>query len=109
MSVKVQNIQVETTDSVKASISMLADRTLSGVVYLPFVDKIREYTYYGCSNVDTFVLPLCPSLSTIKEYSFANCGDITIKCLFPRARWNNITKETNWAQNSNVTVVCSDD
>ena len=109
MSIKVQNIQVETTDSVKASISMLADRTLSGVVYVPYVDNIKEYTYFGCKNVNIFILPFNPSLSKIKSWAFANCGDITIKCLFPRARWNNITKENYWAQNSNVTVVCSDD
>ena len=109
MSVKVQNIQIETTDSVKASISMLADRTLSGVVYAPYVDKIRAYTYYGCKNVDMFVLPFNSSLSRIEALAFANCGDITIKCLFPRALWNNISKATNWADGSNVTVVCSDD
>lgn len=109
MSVKVQNIQVETTDSVKASISMLADRTLSGVVYVPYVNKIRECAYYGCSNVDVFILPFNPSLSRIESLAFGNCGDITIKCLFPRALWNNIEKPVDWAGDSNVTVVCSDD
>lgn len=109
MSLMVQDTQIELTDKIPATMDLLISRNLPSVIYLPYVAQIREYAYYGCSSVNKVIMPYNPSLTIIKNYAFANCGTLTIKCLFTRDMWNNITKEQYWADGSTITIVCSDD
>ena len=81
---------------------------LEKVVISNNVTSIGFNTFYDCNNLSS--VTMSNSVRNIKSYAFSNCSNLS-NIIFNGTinEWNNITKASDWKNNSNIqTITCSD-
>lgn len=82
--------------------------SLTNIIIPDGVTKILHHAFNECSSLTTVTIP--NSVKNIAGYSFSNCGNLSnITFDGTKNEWNNITKESNWNDSSNIqTITCAD-
>lgn len=78
---------------------------------IPFdydVTTIGSYAFSGCSGMKSVSIPV--NIKTIESHAFYNCNELqSILYNGSEQQWNEISKDTDWLVNTNISsIICND-
>ena len=81
---------------------------LTDIIIPEGITEMSNYIFSGCSSLVSINIP--NSVNRIGWYAFSNCTSLTnITFNGTIEEWNNITKSSDWRDDSNIqTITCSD-
>ncbi len=102
---KLENVTVESLSEIAASAFVGTGPALKGdIVINEGVTTIGTSAFEGCTSITSVSIP--STITTIGSTAFYNCTGLeTINVDMTEAKWNAVTKGSNWNRNVNAKIV----